>query len=91
MLNITKLIVLVEKAPIIIDAAAKLIDAITAKNQANAAETVMEKIIEVLGGLTKDQIIDPDILLSNLHGLSIDKDFTLRGKKKSIKIQLGTI
>lgn len=79
-----------EKIPAIVEAAAKLVDALTAKQQANAAEKVMEKVVEALAGLTKDQVIDKETLLSKINGLSVDKDLTLiRGRKKSVTIRLG--
>lgn len=74
----------------IAEVAAKLIDALTAKQQANAAEKVMEKVVEALAGLAKEQVIDKDTLLSIINGLSVDKDLTLiRGQKKSVTIRLG--
>ena len=79
-----------EKIPAIVEAAAKLVDALTAKQQANAAEKVMEKVVEALADLTKGQVIDMETLLSTINGLSVDKDFTLvRGHKKSVTIKLG--
>jgi len=81
---------LAQEIPAIAEVAAKLIDALTAKQQANAAEEVMKKVVEALTGLAKDQVIDKDTLLSTINGLSIDKDFTLiRGQKKSVTIKLG--
>ena len=82
---------LAEKAAALTEAGAKLIDALTAKQQTNAAEKVMEKVVEALASLTKDQIIDKDTLLSAINGLSVDKDLTsLTGRKKSVTIKLGT-
>lgn len=80
-----------EKAAVLVEAGAKLIDALTAKQQANAAEKVMEKVVEALADLSKGQVVDRDTLLSTINGLSVEKDFTLiRGQKKSITIKLGT-
>lgn len=80
-----------QKMSAIVEAAAKLVDALTAKQQANAAEKVMEKVVEALAGLSKDRIIDKDTLLSAINGLSVDKEFTfIRGKKKFVRIKLGT-
>ena len=81
---------MVQKAAALAEAAAKLIDALTAKQQANAAEKVMEKVVEALADLTKGEVIDKDTLLSTINGLSVDKDFTLiRGHKRSVTIKLG--
>lgn len=81
---------LAQKIPALAEAAAKLVDAMTAKQQVNAAEKVMERVVEVLAGLSKDKIIDKDTLLSAINGITVDKDFTmLRGQKKSVTIRLG--
>ena len=81
---------MVEKAAALTEAAAKLVNALTAKQQTNAAEKVMEKVVEALAGLTKDQVIDKDTLLSTINGLSVDKNLTLlTGRKKSVTIKLG--
>lgn len=76
--------------PTVLESASKLIDSATAKNQVNAAEKVLEKVIEKLSFLTKEGKIDQNMLLSILNGLRVDKDFTLaRGQKKSIIVKLG--
>jgi len=79
-----------QKIPAIVEAMAKFIDALTAKQQVNAAEKVLEKVVETLARLSKDQVIDKDVLLSAINGLSVDKNLTLlRGQKKSVTIRLG--
>ena len=82
---------MVEKMPSIVDAAAKFVKALTAKQQTNAAEKVMEKVVEALVGLGKDKVIAKDTLLSAVDGLAVDKQFTLlRGQKKKVTISLGS-
>jgi hypothetical protein len=77
-----------EKIKVITEVATKLIDALSAKQQANVAEKVLEKIVEELTSLCKDQIIDKETLLSVINGLSVNKDLTLlMGRKKSVKIK----
>ena len=68
-----------------------LIAKATAKEQANCIEKVVEKFIEVSGGLAKKGIIDKQTLLKVWRGFEVDKDLTkFAGRKKSIRIKFET-
>lgn len=82
---------LTEKISVMVEAVAKLINNLTVKQQTNAAEKVLEKVVEELAGLGKNKTIDNDVLLSAINGLTVEKNFTLlRGQKQKVTIKLGT-
>lgn len=80
-----------EYLPALVEVASKLVDTSTAKQQVNAGEKVMEKVIEALASLGKGRVINKDTLLSAIDGLCVNKEFTLlRGQTKSVTIRFGT-
>ena len=81
---------LAEDIPKTIGAAAKILDALTANEQANSSVKSIEKIIESLTELSKLGLISTDILLEKINNISVNKKFGLwRGHMKEMKIKLG--
>jgi hypothetical protein len=63
----------------------------TAKQQENCIEKVIEKFLEVSGGLADKGVIDKKELLKVWKGLEVNKDLTkFGGKKKGIRIKFGS-
>lgn len=81
---------LAKHAPEILEAASKIFSSMTADNQANTVEKVMEALMVQMFNLANQGKIDADTLLKYLEGMKVDKDYTtFRGKKKSVSITFG--
>ena len=79
-----------KEIPSTIASVAKIIDALTVNEQANAAGKINEKIIESLTELTIEDKITADMFLEKINNLSVNKKFGLwRGHMKEIEIKLG--
>ena len=79
-----------KEIPLTLASAAKIIDALTVNEQANAAGKISEKIIDSLTKLAIEDKITTDMFLEKINNLSVNKKFGfLRGNMNEIKIKLG--